>query len=454
MRRDGWQKQAQHLILAHAGVSGGTDAVSGYDRQRRLLKAVTINSHNSGTDDSYNAEVGKVQPENLDDSKTVQVIKPEQPAPRNTATLRILSKKTVASAALATQSNEQIGELEQKLGSAREELAVLENQSFSLQASLDLLANENAHLVCRLAEGDETAIQMSALLRQANMALTEAATDRSRLAAAVEFANEKYCTDEAMLKAQLSAMASRATAAERALARERLNSLVRTKEIFAITHVIADLSRRLVESHTAVDDLRSHREHMKETIATMEAERDSLAAVAFEKSKTLGIESDKMKSHLEATASRAAIANKLVSEVRQNLLEKLEALQRSLIAKEHQKQDLEQLQVTLTQRVNSLLKTIESRDVAAAHAEKDFKMLVEKFAVVAMKLATSQHEIASLNHQLKCNSSVRTFDQAADENAHANTMPLLCKSDEDVNITYEPVQTCSAGILLSHTITL
>ncbi len=358
------------------------------------------------------------------------------------------------SAALAARSNEQIGELEQKLGSAREELAVLENQSFSLQTSLDLIASENAHLVCRLAESDETVIRMSGLLKQADMALTEANADRSGLAAAVKFANEKYCTDKATLKAQLSAMALRATEAERALARERLNSLERTKETFAVTHVIADLSHRLVESHTAVDNLRSQRVHLKETLARMEAERDSLAAVAFEKDKTLEIEGGKMKVHLETMSARATIANKLLSEVRQNLLEKLEALQRSLIAKERQRQDLEQLQVTLTQRMNYLLETINSRDVAVARAQCNFNILVGKLAVVTMKLAMSQHEITSLNHQLKCKSSVLIFDQAADENAHANTMPLLCKLGEDENITYEPVQTCSAEILLADTITL
>lgn len=454
LRRDGWQKQAQHLILAHAGVLGGTDAVSEYDRQRRPLKAVSTKSQSSQADDSYNAGVGKVQPENLDDSKTAQAVKSEQPTPRNTATLRILSNKMETSAALAARSNEQIGELEQKLGTAREELAVLENQSFSLQTSLDLIASENAHLVCRLAESDETVIRMSGLLKQADMALTEANADRSGLAAAVKFANEKYCTDKATLKAQLSAMALRATEAERALARERLNSLERTKETFAVTHVIADLSHRLVESHTAVDNLRSQRVHLKETLARMEAERDSLAAVAFEKDKTLEIEGGKMKVHLETMSARATIANKLLSEVRQNLLEKLEALQRSLIAKERQRQDLEQLQVTLTQRMNYLLETINSRDVAVARAQCNFNILVGKLAVVTMKLAMSQHEITSLNHQLKCKSSVLIFDQAADENAHANTMPLLCKLGEDENITYEPVQTCSAEILLADTITL
>lgn len=359
-----------------------------------------------------------------------------------------------ASVAPATRPDEQVGELEQKLSSAREELAVLENQSFSLQASLDLIASENAHLVCRLAESDETIIQMSALLKQANTALTEAAADRGRLAEAVKFANEKYCADDATLKTQLNAMAARATAAERALVEERLNSLERSRGMFAITHVIADLSRRLVESHTAVDDLRSQREQMKETLSTMETERDSLVALTIEHNKTLGIESGKMKSRLEATASRAAIANKLLSEIRQKLLEKLEVLQRSLIAKEHQQQDLEQLQGTLTQRVNSLLKTIELRDVAAAHAKRDFNLLVEKFAVVAMKLATSQQEITSFNHQLKCKSNVRDFDRATDRKAHANSLSLLCKLDEDVNITYEPVETRSAETLLSDTVTL
>ncbi len=454
MRRDGWQKQAQHLIIAHAGGLGGTDAVSEYDRERRPLKAVTGNSRGSGTGDRYNAEVGEVEPKNLADSRTAQVIKPEQTAPRNTATLRILGKKMAASVAPATRPDEQVGELEQKLSSAREELAVLENQSFSLQASLDLIASENAHLVCRLAESDETIIQMSALLKQANTALTEAAADRGRLAEAVKFANEKYCADDATLKTQLNAMAARATAAERALVEERLNSLERSRGMFAITHVIADLSRRLVESHTAVDDLRSQREQMKETLSTMETERDSLVALTIEHNKTLGIESGKMKSRLEATASRAAIANKLLSEIRQKLLEKLEVLQRSLIAKEHQQQDLEQLQGTLTQRVNSLLKTIESRDVAAAHAKRDFNLLVEKFAVVAMKLATSQQEITSFNHQLKCKSNVRDFDRATDRKAHANSLSLLCKLDEDVNITYEPVETRSAETLLSDTVTL
>jgi crescentin len=122
--------------------------------------------------------------------------------------------------------------------------------------------------------------------------------------------------------------------AEGALTREKLSLLETDKRSLqtALDQTLAEssrLSRRLTESESALVAARARIEQMEIALASAENERAALCAARDEASERHQSESYALNLQLEAMRSRAATAEKLLTEVRQNLTARTEEIRSS-----------------------------------------------------------------------------------------------------------------------------
>ena len=117
-----------------------------------------------------------------------------------------------------------------RLSVAKERLVLLENEKRSLQNSLEQLVADNSKLTRRVNESDNALANVRTRLEQAETSLATSETERNKLTAAVDEANERRQAEANTLNMRLEAMQSRATAAEKLLADVRQSLISRTEE--------------------------------------------------------------------------------------------------------------------------------------------------------------------------------------------------------------------------------
>ncbi|HEY7661540.1 MAG TPA: hypothetical protein VH934_00310 [Xanthobacteraceae bacterium] len=195
--------------------------------------------------------------------------------------------------------------------------------------------------------------------------------------------------------------------ADTALSRERLSLLETDKRSLqtALDQTLAEssrLSRRLTESESALAAARARIEQMELALASAENERAALCAARDEASERHQSESYALNLRLEAMRSRADTAEKLLTEVRQNLVARTDdlrvaqrrAVEESISRNGTEKtverltttrdvldskvKELEQARATLLERSNSLAETVKARDTSLAHAEQKIKGLIDR----------------------------------------------------------------------------
>ena len=183
------------------------------------------------------------------------------------------------------------------------------------------------------------------------------------------------------------------------------------------------LSSYLTERDVAFDEAQSQLKQIKATLAAVEAEREKLAAAVEEANERRQVEFNTLSSRLGTTSARALTAEKLLVETRQSLLacsaekstlereltdattarrvaeKNLELLQNSLRVKERLIQELEQARSKLIEGVDSLLKTLETRETALARAEEKIKLLDDPQLEAEANLGKLQKKIEELNCQ-------------------------------------------------------
>jgi crescentin len=194
---------------------------------------------------------------------------------------------------------------------------------------------------------------------------------------------------------------------ESALAREKLSLLETDKRSLqaALDQTLAEnsrLSRRLTESESALAAARARIEQMEIGLASAENERATLCAARDEANERHQSESYALNLRLEAMRSRAATAEKLLSEVRQSLVartEDIRVVERKVVettiarnstektverltaardALDAKVKELEQARAALTERSNSLAETVKARDTSLVHAEQKIKSLTDR----------------------------------------------------------------------------
>jgi chromosome segregation ATPase len=173
--RHGWRHQAERLALNHTGVATAAWAAT---ERRPLADRDSCHFSVAGAKSERDQETSPN--ETSSDAKQA-----EQQMAREAAAAWILKarKETLAArAAKAKAADERIAELEAKFDTALERIAFQDNESQSLQASLDLTASENLRLSNRLSESDAILEKLSSELEQ----LKTSEAERNKLSSVVD----------------------------------------------------------------------------------------------------------------------------------------------------------------------------------------------------------------------------------------------------------------------------
>jgi crescentin len=164
----------------------------------------------------------------------------------------------------------------------------------------------------------------------------------------------------------------------------------------------ARLTRRLTESENTLTATRAQLGKVEASFAETYADRGRLSAALDDAKEQHQTERNSLNMRLDALASRAATAERLLTEARQNLIarteevrafdrksveasigrnnaeKRLSQIEASHEARERQIKDLEQVRTALTERSNALSKTLKTRETALARAEEKIASLSDR----------------------------------------------------------------------------
>jgi ABC-type transporter Mla subunit MlaD len=373
---DGWDRQAERLVFTHAPFGTAAMAIAKQMRQPPPMSQLALEQI-SGSEPGPGLETGKTELSNELVLIRAELPELEQRAASAEITPRPPNGQIERPIAQILSPESRITEPEDEFEPARDEPIHCENESHSLQTSLDFVVGENTRLCRRLAERDAAIDNVHSQLEQAKAALAAAEVERNRLSAALDEANEKLEIETNALNTHRDAMSSRVVAVEKLLAETRESLLAYIEEKTAIVSENLRLSHRLAESDAAVIEACSHLERVKMALTVTEAERDKLASTVDEASKRLQTETESFAARLKAMSSRAEAAEAMLAEMRRSLFEKLDRLQILHEVSTRHVQELEDSRSKLIDDADTLLKTMNTRDTALVHTTETVKLLVD-----------------------------------------------------------------------------
>lgn len=189
------------------------------------------------------------------------------------------------------------------------------------------------------------------------------------------------------------------------------------------------LSHRLTDSDNTLTATRAQLSKIEASLAEITAERDKLSAALDESRERHQAEQSSLNMRLDALQSRAATAERLLTEARQNLLmrtEETRAFDRKSVeatiarnsaekrlahfesmheSRERQIRDLEQARAALVERNDGLAKALKARDAALARAEEKIAALTDRNgrleADIQVGRTTIEKRIEDLNSALQ-----------------------------------------------------
>ncbi len=319
---------------------------------------------------------------------------------------------------------QRIAELEDDLDSAREELARGENEICSLQASLELVAGENASLSLRLSESDESIAKLGSQLERVNAAapatetegaaavgdagevsaegsatvdracaqlerlvtaLTASEHERNKTGAALGEINEQREIETNAFMSQLDALLSRAVTAETLLAQAQQSLSAHDNDHDLRLAENARLSRRLEENDAALENICSRLEQENAAKIAAIAQADALRTELDKAGEQHSTEINALTERLAAMSARAIAAEALLKEAGQSLRDKFQLLRTSLAAEVEKNQGLEQTRSILAKGAVVLRQTVHMRDQALADSEATIKLLVKRMCASEIK---------------------------------------------------------------------
>ena len=244
---------------------------------------------------------------------------------------------------------------------------------------------------------------------------------------------------------------------ELAAAREKLALLEDEKRSLQLAvdqalNETARLTRRLTESENTLTATRAQLGKVEASFAEAYAERGRLGAALDEAKEQHQAERNSLNMRLDALQSRAATAERLLSEARQNLLartEEVRAFDRKSVeatigrnnsekrlaqieaaheARERQIKDLEAARTALTERNNAMTKTLKTRETALARAEEKIAALTERNghleADVQVSRTNIEKRVEDLNSALQRERMERAVVEGALEAARKDNSRL------------------------------
>jgi crescentin len=274
----------------------------------------------------------------------------------------------------------------------------LEAEAEKLREDLELSRETNRALESTRLELTDDINARHAQINELDRQLTQETTQRRSLGEARRALQDQYDLAEKriiVLEGELAA------------AREKLALLEDEKRSLqiAVDHALnetARLTRRLTESENTLTATRAQLGKVEASFAEVYAERGRLGAALDEAKEQHQAERNSLNMRLDALQSRAATAERLLSEARQNLIartEEVRAFDRKSVeatisrnnsdkrlaqiealheTRERQIKDHEQARTALTERNNALTKTLKARETALARAEEKIAALTER----------------------------------------------------------------------------
>jgi crescentin len=242
------------------------------------------------------------------------------------------------------------------------------------------------------------------------------------------------------------------------------------------------LSQYLKDGDSAFDATRARLDRLQLALATAEADRFKLQGEVDQAAATRQSELSTANGLLEAMTSRALTAERLLADVRECLLarvaensatergladataargeadKKLRHFQESLRLKQLQVDELEQSRQQLIETTNTLLKSFQSRDAAANHAEEKINLLTARIAELEAEIRLAGNRQAGERRDLQAQpEAMRRIDvDDAGETARKKWAELARELAKLVKLKREfstSIQPRSAPALLASTIT-
>ncbi len=203
----------------------------------------------------------------------------------------------------------------------------------------------------------------------------------------------------------------------------------------------ARLSHALIESENALTATRMQLAKVESSFAEASAERSQLATTLDETREQRQAEHNNLSMRLDALQSRAATAERLLSEARHNLIfrtEEVRAFDRKSVeatiarnsaekrlaqieamqeARERHIKDLERARAALAERDNAMVKTLKAREAALARAEEKIAMLTERNGRLDADIQISRTNIEARVEELNSTLQRERMDRAVAEGA-------------------------------------
>jgi crescentin len=172
---------------------------------------------------------------------------------QETAHRQRLAEEHQTLSAQAGAANKRILQLESELASAREKIVLLEDEGRSLQASFEQALAEGSRLARALAERETLATATQTRLVYAEATATANNVECSKLQNALTETSERHRVENHALSTRVAALQSRAATAEKLLADARQNLGALTEEVraFDAKGVEATIARNAAEKKLA-----------------------------------------------------------------------------------------------------------------------------------------------------------------------------------------------------------
>jgi chromosome segregation ATPase len=158
-----------------------------------------------------------------------------------------------------SNADKRLAALESELNGARQRLLMVEDEKRAQQISLDKTSAEAARLSRRLAETEASLTASQGRLRHVEGNVAELNTERSRLAGALEEANERHSHEVTTQRMRFDALQARATASEKLLGEAREHLLARADEIRTYDRRAGELALERDALQGRVADLEAER---------------------------------------------------------------------------------------------------------------------------------------------------------------------------------------------------
>ena len=149
--------------------------------------------------------------------------------------------------------------LESELHGARQRLLMLEDEKRAQQISLDKMSAESARVSRKLVETEASLTATQGRLRHVDGTVAELNTERARLTAALDEANERHEHEATTQRMRFDALQARASASEKLLGEAREHLLARADEIRTYDRRAGELALERDALQARVADLEAER---------------------------------------------------------------------------------------------------------------------------------------------------------------------------------------------------